>query len=126
MPPPPRKGLRSSPPRLSPLPEKAGPSRSAMHCRPSACPGILTAEVVEAGEIHDFSPKSHAGAGPPGPLARCHRKRSGRKKPTAEQLRAGSGHCTRSPDTRRDWAGSGTGGPCQTSFRCASGRRNQR
>lgn len=65
------------------------PSRSA---GPPARPGsVLTAEVVEAGEIHDLSPKPHGGAGPPGPRPRLQR-RSGQEEPPPERPGAGSGH----------------------------------
>lgn len=120
MPPPPRKGLRFSPPFLFPLPEKAGPSRSARHCCPSACPVILTAKVVEAGEIHDLSPKSHGAAGPPGPSPAA----SGGGQGDGSLTESSSAAAAAMAAARRMRGGIGQGlAPAgRTSFRCARGR----
>lgn len=79
MSPPPRKGRRSSPPFSFLCPRKLAPAAQRGTAAPQACPVILTAEVVEAGEIHDLSPKSHGGEGPGGPSG------SGKGRPHSDQ-----------------------------------------
>lgn len=130
--------LRAQTPLPLPLPEKDGPGRSLRHSCPPARPppfrpGTLTAEVVEAGEIHDLSPKSHGGIppAPPAtaapPAASCtidggSGQHSGKQRPQANRLRAGSGHCRRSAAARRRALLPGGGGLC-LALRGRTGRR---